>query len=72
MQVVSCNAWAQVSAIVLDNAWKVCFVIFSIQDLHNTLGSVACTDWFLGQAGVLLECPGNARFELQIVDVPHG
>ncbi len=33
---------------------------------------VTCTQWLLGQAGVLLERPGNARLELQIVDVPHG
>ena len=36
------------------------------------LGSVAHIHWFLGQAGVLFECPEDARFKLQIVDVPHG
>jgi hypothetical protein len=46
--------------------------MFSIQDFHNALGSITCIHWLLGQAGVLLERPGNARLELQIVDVPHG
>ncbi len=65
--------WAQVSNIVFDNAWKVCFVIFSIQDFHDSLDrSVACTLLLLGKASVLLEHPGNARLELQIVDIPHG
>ena len=34
-------------AIVLDNAWKVCFVILSIQDFHDTLGNIVCTYWLL-------------------------
>ncbi len=63
---------AQVCPIVFDNAWKVCFVIFSVQDFHNTFGSVTCTLWLLGKGRIELKCPGNARFELQIVDVPHG
>jgi hypothetical protein len=63
---------AQVHAIVFDNAWKVCFVILSIQDFHNVFGSVTCTYWLLGKARIVVKCPGNARFELQVVDVPHG
>jgi hypothetical protein len=63
---------AQVRAIVLDNAWKVCFVICSIQDLYHAFGCITCTLWFLGIARIKLKQPGNARFELQIVDVPHG
>ncbi len=31
-----------------------------------------CTRWFLGEAGVELKRPGNAGFELQDVDIPHG
>ncbi len=63
---------AQVHAIILDNAWKICFVIFSVQDFYNALGSVTCTFWFLGIIGIKLKCSQNARFELQVVDVPHG
>jgi hypothetical protein len=63
---------AQVRAIVLDNAWKVCFVICSIQDFYHMFGCIRCILWFLGIARVKLKRPGNARFELQIVDVPHG
>ncbi len=65
---------AQVCAmrIVLDNAWKVCFVIFSVQDFHHAFGCVMCTLWLLGKVRIELKCHGNARFELQIVDVPHG
>ncbi len=63
---------AQVRTIVLDNAWKVCFVIFSAPDYYHAFGCVACTLWFLCIARIKLKCPGNARFELQIVDVPHG
>ncbi len=59
-------------AVVHDNAWKVCFVIFSAQSFHKKLGSIAHAHWFLGQAGVLFERPGDARFELQIIYVPHG
>ncbi len=36
------------------------------------LGSIAGTHWFMGDAGVLFEHLGDARFELQIVGVPHG
>jgi hypothetical protein len=54
------------------NAWKVCFVILSIQYFHNMLGGVTCNCWLLGKAGIKLKRPGNARFELQIVDIPHG
>jgi hypothetical protein len=62
----------QVHTIVLGNAWKVCFVILSIQDFHYVLGCVMCTYWLRGKARIKLKRPGNARFELQIVDVPHG
>ncbi len=54
------------------NAWKVYFVILSIQNFHNAFGGVSCTRWFLGKAGVELKRPRNARFELQVVDIPHG
>ncbi len=54
------------------NAWKICFVILSLQDFHNAFGSVTCTCWLLGKAGIEFKCPGNARFELQIVDVSCG
>jgi hypothetical protein len=63
---------AQVHAIVFYNAWKICFVILSVQDFHNAFGSITCTLWFLGKAGIKFKRPGKARFELQIVDVPHG
>ncbi len=53
---------AQARAIAFYNAWKVCFVIRGI----------TCSCWLLGKAGIQLKHPGNARFELQIVDVPHG
>jgi hypothetical protein len=62
----------QVHAIVLDNAWKVCFVMLSIQDFHNAFGGVTCTYWLLGKARIKPKHPGNARFELQVVDIPHG
>jgi hypothetical protein len=26
----------------------------------------------MGKAGIELKHPGNARFELQVVDIPHG
>jgi hypothetical protein len=61
-----------VSKIVSDNAWKISIVVFSVKNVHNTQGSIACASWLLGQSGVLLERPGDAMFELQIVDVPHG
>jgi hypothetical protein len=61
-----------VHAIVLDNSWKVCFVILAIQDLHHTFGCIMCTYWLLGKARIKLKRPVNARFELQIVDIPHG
>jgi hypothetical protein len=61
-----------VCTIVLDNAWKIFFVILSIQNFHNPFGSIACTYWLLKQAGVLLKYSGNARFELQVADIPHG
>ncbi len=35
-------------------------------------GGVPCTYWLLGKAGIKLKCPGNARLELQVVDIPHG
>ncbi len=31
-----------------------------------------CTCWLLGKAGIKLKRPGNARFELQVVDIPMG
>jgi hypothetical protein len=65
-------SWAQVRANVFHNVRKVCLVIFSIQNFHDLLSSVASAYWLVGSAVVLLECPGNARLELQIVDVPHG
>jgi hypothetical protein len=62
-----------VRAIVFCNAWKVCFVILSIQNFYGVYGGITCTCWFLlGKAGVESKCPGNARFELQVVDIPHG
>ncbi len=63
---------AQVRAIVLDNAWKIYFVTFSVQYFYDALGGVTCTLWFLGVIGIKLKRPRNARFELQVVDVPHG
>jgi hypothetical protein len=59
-----------VCPIVIDDAWKVCFVTFKfiIQDSHDAFGSITCTHWFLGQAGVLLEHSGDARLELQIAN----
>jgi hypothetical protein len=30
-----------------------------------------CTYWLLDKAGIVLKRPGNARLELQIVDIPH-
>ncbi len=62
---------AQVRAIVLDNAWKVCFVILSIQYFYCARGCIACTYWLLGKARIKFKCPGTARFEQQIVDVAH-
>ncbi len=59
-------------AIVFYNAWKVCFVILSIQNFYDAFGGITCTCWFLGKAGIESEHPGNARFELQVVDIPHG
>ncbi len=47
-------------------------VIISIQNFHDAFGGITCTCWFLGNAGIELKCPGNARFELQVVDIPHG
>ncbi len=63
---------AQVHAIVFYNTWKICFIILSVQDFHNLFGGITCTLWLLGKAGIELKHPGNAMFELQIVDVPHG
>ncbi len=63
---------AQVRPIVLYNAWKICFIILRVQDFHDAFGSVTCALWLLGKAGIEFKCPGNARFELQIVDVPYG
>ncbi len=63
---------AQVQAIVFHNAWKVCSVILSIQDFHNAFGGIMCTCWLLGKAGIKLKHPINVRFELKVVDIPHG
>ncbi len=60
------------STTVPDNAWKIWFVLFGIQNVKDMLGSIVCAYWLLGQAGVLLENLGDPRLELQIVDVPHG
>jgi hypothetical protein len=60
-----------VHAIVFYNAWKVCFVILSIQNFHDAFGGVTHTCWFLGKAAVELKRPGNAGFELQVVDILH-
>jgi hypothetical protein len=49
-------------AIVFYNAWKVYFVILSIQYFHNALGGITCTCWLLGKARIKLKQPGNARF----------
>jgi hypothetical protein len=49
-----------------------CFVIFSVQIFHDAFGGITCTCWFLSKAGIELKHPGNARFELQVVDIPHG
>jgi hypothetical protein len=57
---------------VFYNTWKVCFVILGIQYFHDALGGVMCTCWLLGKAGIKLKHPVNARFELQVVDIPHG
>jgi hypothetical protein len=54
------------------NAWKVCFVILSIQYFHGMLVGITCTCWLLDKAGIKLKRTGNARFELQVVDIPHG
>jgi hypothetical protein len=54
------------------NAWKVCFVILSVQNFHDAFDGVTCTCWFLGKAEIELKRPGNARFELQVVDIPQG
>ncbi len=52
--------------------WKICFFILSIQNFHHPLGGAGGTDWLLSEASVVPKCPGNARFELQIGNVPHG
>ena len=58
---------AQVSAIIFYNAWKVCFVILSIQYLHDVLGGITCTCWLLSKAGIKLKRPGNARFSCRLL-----
>jgi hypothetical protein len=58
---------------VFYSAWKVCFVILlTVQNFHNAFGGITYTCCFLGKAGIELKHPGNARFELQAVDIPHG
>ncbi len=57
---------------VFYNAWKVCFVILSVQNFHDAFGGVTRAIWFLGKAGIEFKHLGNARFELQVVDIPHG
>jgi hypothetical protein len=64
-----------VRAILPCYGWKICFFIPSIQNFHHALGSTAGTDWpdrLLGKASIMPKCPGNAGFELQISNVPHG
>jgi hypothetical protein len=46
--------------------------IFSIQDFYHAFGCITCTYCLLGKVRIELKHPGNARFELQIVDVSHG
>ncbi len=52
--------------------WKICFFILGIQNFYHALGSAAGTDWLLGKASIMPKRPGNAGFELQIGNVPHG
>ena len=46
--------------------------MLSVQIFHDAFGGVTCTCWFLGKAGIELKRPGNARFELQVFNIPHG
>ncbi len=59
-------------AVVSDNAWDVSFIILSIQNFHYSFGSISRAFSLLGEARVVLERLVDARFELQIIDVPHG
>ncbi len=43
-----------------------------LESFHDAFGGIMCTCWLLGKAGIKFKCPGNARFELQVVDIPHG
>ena len=36
------------------------------------LGGGVGAHWVLGEASILPQCSGNARFELQIGNIPHG
>ena len=69
---MSCNVICSGARNVFYNAWKICFVILSTQYFHDVLGGITCTCWLLGKARIKLKRPGNARFELQVVDIPHG
>ncbi len=46
--------------------------MLGIQNSHPALGGTAGTGYLLGKASITHKCPGNARFELQIGNVPHG
>jgi hypothetical protein len=46
--------------------------MFSIQYLYHPFSVITSTIWFLGQKGVLLKHPGDARFELQIDNIRMG
>ncbi len=56
-------------AIILNNGWKIYFLILGIQNFHHALGSAAGANWLLNITGIFSECPGNPRFELQINDI---
>ncbi len=46
------------------------FSYLASKNFHHVLGGAAGT--LLGETSIMPKCPGNARFELQIGDVPHG
>jgi hypothetical protein len=47
-------------------------VILGIHNYHHVFGSAAGTDWLLDKTSIMSKRPGNARFELQFGNVPHG
>jgi hypothetical protein len=61
-----------VRAILPNYGWNICFLILSVKNFHHALGGAAGANWLLSKAGVFPECPGNPRFELQIVVPGHG